>query len=122
MFPDGEALVYISSYGTGTLGPFMLRSCSKDAFIRLQVGVNLTAGSVENFSAQDDTAQREIPQLRRANQSVATYHVVKESWKTLWIGWLDEIEAFCLITQSVNKALIDITGGFPRRENSKLHE
>ena len=57
----------------------MLRSCSKGAFIWLQVAVNFTAGSVENFSAQDDTAQREIPELRRAIQSMATYHMVKES-------------------------------------------
>ena len=50
-------------------GPFILCNCSHGAFIWLQVTVNLEVRFLKNFSDQDDTAQREIPQLRQGNRS-----------------------------------------------------
>ena len=56
-------------------GPFILCSCSRIAFIWLQVAVNLVARFLKNFCDQNDQAHMEIPQLRQANKPLARKHV-----------------------------------------------
>ena len=46
----------------------------------------------------------------------------KKAEKHYELGDLTKLKPFASLHRDVNKALIDITGGFPRRGNSKLHE
>ena len=58
-------------------GPFILRSCSHDAFIWLQVAVSFAACFLNNFTNQDETAHGELSQLREVNQSLPRHQVLR---------------------------------------------